>query len=100
MRGEARREGEGTAAILSALCTVLLAMVLRTSRGDTTRSTLWTAAADGRIASAVEGMLNASGADWTIERLSRAAAMSRATFLRHFTRDTGRPWGLSLPGRG
>jgi hypothetical protein len=35
MRGEARREGEGTAAILSALCSVLLAMVLRTSRGAT-----------------------------------------------------------------
>ncbi len=45
MRGEARREGEGTAAILSALCTALLAMVLRTSRGATTATTLWTAAA-------------------------------------------------------
>jgi AraC-like DNA-binding protein len=96
MRGEARREGEGTAAILSALCTVLLAMVLRTSRGDTTRTTLWTAATDGRIASAVEGMLNDPGADWTIDRLSRAAAMSRATFLRHFTRDTGTTVGAFL----
>ncbi|MFF2999433.1 cupin domain-containing protein [Streptomyces sp. NPDC057950] len=96
MRGEARREGEGTAAILSALCTVLLAMVLRTSRGDTTRTALWTAAADGRIASAVEGMLSDPGADWTIERLSGAAAMSRATFLRHFTRDTGTTVGAFL----
>ncbi|MFE0630842.1 cupin domain-containing protein [Streptomyces sp. NPDC058864] len=96
MRGEARREGEGTAAILSALCTVLLAMVLRTARGDTTRTTLWTAAADGRIASAVEGMLDDPGADWTIERLSRTAAMSRATFLRHFTRDTGTTVGVFL----
>ncbi|MFF3565801.1 cupin domain-containing protein [Streptomyces sp. NPDC002574] len=96
MRGEARREGEGTAAILSALCTVLLAMVLRTARGDTTRSTLWTAAADGRIASAVAGMLDDPGADWTIERLSRTAGMSRATFLRHFTRDTGTTVGAFL----
>ncbi|MFD8423818.1 cupin domain-containing protein [Streptomyces sp. NPDC059466] len=96
MRGEARREGEGTAAILSALCTVLLAMVLRTSRGDTTRTALWTAAADGRIASAVEGMLNDPAADWTIERLSNAAAMSRATFLRHFTRETGTTVGAFL----
>ncbi|MER6440227.1 AraC family transcriptional regulator [Streptomyces sp. NPDC001185] len=96
MRSEARREGEGTAAILSALCTVLLAMVLRTSRGDTTRTALWTAAADSRIASAVEGMLNDPGADWTIERLSGAAAMSRATFLRHFTRDTGTTVGAFL----
>ncbi|MET8965846.1 AraC family transcriptional regulator [Streptomyces sp. NPDC004074] len=96
MRGEAQREGEGTAAVLSALCTVLLAMVLRTARGDTTRTTLWTAAADGRIASAVESMLNDPGADWTIERLSRAAAMSRATFLRHFTQDTGTTVGAFL----
>jgi AraC-like DNA-binding protein len=96
MRGEAQREGEGTAAILSALCTVLLAMVLRTARGDATGATLWTAAADGRIASAVEGMLNEPGADWTIERLSHAAAMSRATFLRHFTRDTGTTVGAFL----
>ncbi|MFJ6121491.1 cupin domain-containing protein [Streptomyces sp. NPDC092129] len=96
MRGEARREGEGTAAILSALCTVLLAMVLRTARGEATGATLWTAAADGRIASAVEGMLNEPGADWTIERLSRAAAMSRATFLRHFSRDTGTTVGAFL----
>ncbi|MFE6553919.1 cupin domain-containing protein [Streptomyces sp. NPDC057746] len=96
MRGEAQREGEGTAAVLSALCTVLLAMVLRTARGDTTRTTLWTAAADGRIASAVESMLNDPGADWTIERLSRAAAMSRATFLRHFTQDTGTTVGVFL----
>jgi AraC-like DNA-binding protein len=96
MRGEARREGEGTAAILSALCTVLLAMVLRTSPGDLTSATLWTASADGRIASAVEGMLSEPGADWTIERLSRAAAMSRATFLRHFTQDTGMTVGAFL----
>ncbi|MGW4675470.1 cupin domain-containing protein [Streptomyces sp. NPDC004324] len=96
MRGEAQREGEGTAVILSALCTVLLAMVLRTSRGDTTRTPLWTAATDGRIASAVEGMLNDPGADWTIERLSRLTAMSRATFLRRFTRDTGTTVGAFL----
>jgi AraC family transcriptional activator of mtrCDE len=96
MRGEARREGEGTAAILSALCTVLLAMVLRTSRGDTTNTTLWTAATDGRIAEAIEGVLNDPGADWTIDRLSRAAAMSRATFLRHFGHDTGMTVGAFL----
>jgi AraC-like DNA-binding protein len=96
MRGEARREGEGTAAILSALCTVLLAMVLRTSRGDTTTTTLWTAAADGRIADAVEGMLNDPGAEWTIDRLRRTAAMSRATFLRHFGRETGMTVGAFL----
>jgi AraC-like DNA-binding protein len=89
MRGEARREGEGTAAILSALCSVLLAMVLRTSRGATRDAMLWTAAEDPRIAAVIERVLDDPGADWSIDRLSRAAAMSRATFLRHFGRNTG-----------
>ncbi|MCR6481915.1 AraC family transcriptional regulator [Amycolatopsis sp. OK19-0408] len=89
LRGEASREGEGTEAILSALCTVLLAMVLRTSRGAATAEVLWTAASDREIAAAVESVLDAPGEDWTIDRLSRAAAMSRATFLRRFSRETG-----------
>ncbi|HEY3465577.1 MAG TPA: AraC family transcriptional regulator [Amycolatopsis sp.] len=96
MRREAEREGEGTAAILGSLSTVLLAMVLRTSRGEATKATLWTAAADERIAEAVEAMLHEPGESWTIERLSRAARMSRATFLRHFTRHTGTTVGAFL----
>jgi AraC-like DNA-binding protein len=96
MRGEAQREGEGTAAILSALCTVLLAMVLRTARGEATANALWTAVTDGRIAGVVERVLDDPGGDWTIDRLSRAAAMSRATFLRHFARETGMTAGTFL----
>jgi AraC family transcriptional activator of mtrCDE len=96
MRGEARREGEGTAAILSALCTVLLAMVLRTSRGAVTTATLWTAATDPHIAQAIEGVLDDPGADWSIERLSGMAAMSRATFLRRFSQNTGMTVGVFL----
>ena len=96
MRGEAQREGKGTAAILSALSTVLLAMVLRSSRGATTTTALWTAVADSRIAEAVEGVLNDPGAHWTIDRLSHAAAMSRATFLRHFGQETGMTVGAFL----
>jgi AraC family transcriptional activator of mtrCDE len=96
MRGEADREGTGTAAILSALSTVLLAMLLRTSRGSATRAALWTAAADTRIADAVDSILNNPSADWTIDRLSRKAAMSRATFLRHFGQQTGMTVGAFL----
>jgi AraC family transcriptional activator of mtrCDE len=96
MRGEAHREGDGTSAILSALCTVLLAMVLRTSRGAATTTRLWTAATDDRIAEAVDGVLADPGAEWTIDRLSTAAAMSRATFLRHFTQDVGTTVGVFL----
>ncbi|MFJ9539809.1 cupin domain-containing protein [Streptomyces sp. NPDC101225] len=89
MRDEAQRDDAGTSAILSALSTVLLAMVLRTSRRSATAEALWTAASDPRIAKAIESVLDDPGADWSIERLARAAAMSRATFLRHFTQDTG-----------
>lgn len=89
MRGEARREGDGTAAILSALSTVLLAMVLRTSRGAGTGATLWTAVGDPSIASLIEQVLAEPGRDWPIELMSRTAGMSRATFLRRFGANTG-----------
>jgi AraC-like DNA-binding protein len=96
MRGEAQREGAGTAAFLSAMCTALLAMVLRTARGSATDATLWTAAGDEPVAAAVEQILAEPGADWSIERLSREAAMSRATFLRRFARGTGMTVGAFL----
>jgi AraC family transcriptional activator of mtrCDE len=96
MRTEARQEGEGTAAILSALCTALLAMVLRTSRGATTTTTLWTAAGDPRIADTVHAVLKDPGADWTIDRLRDVAGMSRPTFQRRFGQDTGMTVGAFL----
>jgi AraC family transcriptional activator of mtrCDE len=95
MRGEAEREGPGTAAILSALCSVLLAMVLRTSAGDA-GPVLWTAAGDDRIAAAIEEVIADPGADWSIDRLSRIARMSRATFIRRFGQSTGTTVGAFL----
>ncbi|MEV0208526.1 AraC family transcriptional regulator [Streptomyces sp. NPDC050788] len=89
MRGEARREGTGSAAILSALSTVLLAMVLRTTPNPSTAEALWTAASHPRVVAAIESVLDDPGADWSIERLARSAGMSRATFLRHFSQETG-----------
>lgn len=96
MRKEAQREGKGTAAILSALATALLAMTLRSSTNAATTSALWTAAADPRIAKTIENVLQEPGADWTIDRLSRSAAMSRATFLRRFGQETGMTVGTFL----
>lgn len=89
MRGEAQHEGSGTAAILSALCTALLAMILRTERGVATSESLWTAVSDDRIGRAIYRILEDPQADWSIERLSRDAAMSRATLIRRFSRSTG-----------
>jgi AraC-like DNA-binding protein len=87
MRAEAESEGDGTAAIMSALCGVLLAMVLRTS--STSGPVLWTAAGDSRIADLVERIVAHPGHDWTIESLAAIARMSRATLMRRFRESTG-----------
>lgn len=87
MRVEAVAEGPGTAAILDALSGALLAMVLR--RGGLPGVAPWTAIDDRRIAAAVDAVLRDPAADWSIERLAEVAAMSRATFVRHFGRHTG-----------
>ncbi|WP_329423481.1 AraC family transcriptional regulator [Streptosporangium sp. NBC_01495] len=96
MRREARNDGPGTAAILSALCDALLAMVLRKSSGRLAETALWTAAHDERIRAVIDEVLRDPGADWPIARLTRVAAMSRATFIRHFSRDTGMTVGAFL----
>jgi AraC-like DNA-binding protein len=96
MRAEAHVQTPGTQAILSALCTVLLTMVLRTVVGSATTSRMWTAVDDSRIATTVEHVLAAPGENWSIDRLSESAAMSRATFLRRFARSTGMTVGAFL----
>lgn len=87
MRAEALVDGPGTAAILNALSCALFAMLLR--RGDLPGVAPWTAVTDSRIAAGIDAVLRDPGADWTVERLAEVAAMSRATFVRHFGRHTG-----------
>ncbi|GAY16348.1 AraC family transcriptional regulator [Mycobacterium sp. shizuoka-1] len=96
MRAEAQREGNGTGAMLSALATALLTMVLRSASNATTGPASWTAAADPGIAETIERVLDRPGAHWTIDRLCRVAAMSRATFLRRFGQQTGMTVGAFL----
>lgn len=96
MRREARNDGPGTTAILSALCDALLAMVLRRSSGRLAETALWTATHDERIRAVIDEVLRDPGADWPIARLTRVAAMSRATFIRHFSRGTGMTVGAFL----
>ena len=95
LRAESLDEGRGTAAVMSSLCTVLLAFVLRTSErhGD---DPVWTGAADPHIARTVDAMLERPGDDWPVERLAALARMSRATFLRRFARGTGTTPGQFL----
>ncbi|MCU1661404.1 MAG: transcriptional regulator, AraC family [Pseudonocardia sp.] len=90
MRGEAQHDGPGTAAVVSALCDALLAMVLRSTpnrrlEGDV----LWTAVQNASLRNVVEAVLHQPGRGWTIAELAELAAMSRATFIRQFTRATG-----------
>jgi AraC family transcriptional activator of mtrCDE len=89
MRGEASDPGPGAGAILTSLCEALLAMILRRSAGELSPAPLWTAVEDPRIADAIDAVLREPGADWSVERLARVAAMSRATFVRHFGKHTG-----------
>jgi AraC family transcriptional activator of mtrCDE len=96
MRREAQNDGPGTAAILSSLCDALLAMVLRKSSGRLAEAALWTAADDERIRAVIDAVLRDPSADWSIARLARVAAMSRATFIRHFSRSTGMTVGAFL----
>lgn len=90
MRSEAQHDGPGTAAVVSALCDALLAMVLRSTpnhrlEGDV----LWTAVQNASLRKVVEAVLHEPGRGWTIAELAELAAMSRATFIRRFTRGTG-----------
>jgi AraC family transcriptional activator of mtrCDE len=87
MRLEAVAEGPGTAAVLDSLSGALLAMVLR--RGGLPGVAPWTAIEDRRIAAAIAAVLRDPAATWSVERLAEVASMSRATFVRHFGRDTG-----------
>jgi AraC family transcriptional activator of mtrCDE len=93
MRAEADRDGAGSAAIMSAFCTVLIAMVLRTSTTAHAHGRVWTAVSDPQLSAAIQGVLAAPGDRWTIERLSRQTAMSRATFIRRFQSATGMTFG-------
>lgn len=96
MRREALSEGPGTTAILSSIGTALLAMLLRQSPGDLTQAALWTAVDDPRIAAVIDSVLREPGARWPVEKLAGIASMSRATFLRHFSRQTGSTVGAFL----
>jgi AraC family transcriptional regulator, activator of mtrCDE len=96
LRQEALAEGPGTSAVLSSLCTALLAMVLRQSTDRRAETPVWTAVDDKRIAAVIDAVLRDPGADWSIERLAGIATLARATFLRRFVKNTGTTVGAFL----
>lgn len=96
LRSEAERDGAGTAAIMSALCTVLIAFVLRTSAASNVHGRLWTAVSDPRLSRIIQNILARPEERWSIERMSAEATMSRATFIRRFQTATGMTFGQFL----
>lgn len=96
MRAEAERDGAGSAAIMSAFCTVLIALVLRTSVGAGAHGRLWTAVGDAGVSDVIQRVLRSPGESWSIAGLSRESAMSRATFIRRFQAATGMTFGQFL----
>jgi AraC family transcriptional activator of mtrCDE len=99
LRREAQADGPGTAAVVSALCDALLAMVLRGAPGRrVSDGVLWTAVDDRAVLEVVDAVLREPGRDWSIADFADRTAMSRATFLRHFGRAAGGTVGQFVTG--
>ncbi|HEX7912096.1 MAG TPA: AraC family transcriptional regulator [Paraburkholderia sp.] len=90
MRSEAERRQPGALAIVTALSHALFAMALRV-HGEQHASTsgMLAVLADARLGASVQAMLNAPEHAWTIAELGELAAMSRATYARHFNERAG-----------
>lgn len=97
MRAEAEQDGTGSAAIMSAYCTVLIALVLRTATAaPNAHGRLWTAVSDPHISQVIQDILAHPAARWSLEGLASESSMSRATFIRRFHSATGMTFGQFL----
>jgi len=90
LRAEASNAQPGARAIVNALGQALLAYALRAYGRDARVPAGWLAlAADARLGSSVQAVLQAPEKPWTVESLGAASAMSRATYARHFREKAG-----------
>jgi AraC family transcriptional activator of mtrCDE len=90
MRAEAEQRQPGALAIVTALSHALFAMALRRhGEQHASRSGVLALLADARLGASVQGMLSAPERAWTIAELGELAAMSRATYARHFNARAG-----------
>lgn len=85
LRNEVAAMEAGAAAVITALSQALFVLVVRAyaARTDVPPSLLLLLA-DQRLSSAVTAMLRQPEQPWTVELLAARAAMSRASFARHF----------------
>jgi len=99
LRQETALEQPGALAVVTALCLVLLVMALRTRNGSALAAPgLLSLFADQRLAKSVQAIVAAPARGWTIEALAELAAMSRATYARHFKGCSGMTVGAFLTG--
>lgn len=90
MRTEAQRRQPGALAIVTALSHALFAMALRVhGEQNAASSGVIALLADQRLGASVQGMLSSPERAWTIAELGDLAAMSRATYARHFNERAG-----------
>ncbi|SOF01151.1 transcriptional regulator, AraC family [Burkholderia sp. OK233] len=90
MRAEAEQRLPGALAIVTALSHALFAMALRVhGHRNASGSGVLALVADARLGASVQGMLSAPERAWTIAELGELAAMSRATYARHFNERAG-----------
>ena len=85
MRDEAETRAAGALAIVTSLSQALLTLALRVygQRENAAPGTL-TLLSDTRLGPSIQAMLSAPEQAWTIDTLADLAAMSRATYARHF----------------
>ncbi|MCO5398606.1 cupin domain-containing protein [Ralstonia soli] len=85
MRSEAELRAAGALAIVTSLSQALLTLALRVygQRENAAPGTL-TLLSDARLGPSIQAMLSAPERPWTIDTLADLAAMSRATYARHF----------------
>ena len=82
---EYKKSGPACAAMMTALMNQCLIEVLRHAEEESEGALPWLAALDDpRLSSVVEAILDHPERNYTVEGLAELAAMSRATFVRHF----------------
>jgi AraC family transcriptional activator of mtrCDE len=90
MRDESVAENLGGRALLNALSTALLALVLREAGGsNAVESGLLAIAAHPRLAPALSALFRQPARGWTLPQLAQLCHLSRATFARQFQDTLG-----------
>ena len=88
---ECQRSSPASGAMMTALMNQCLIQVLRAVEHQSDGSLPWLSALDDpRLAKVVETILDHPEHSYTLESLAEIAAMSRATFVRHFEKSFAR----------